>query len=65
MSFENAKLFRHLGLTLKKLKSRNACCQSVQCLLSSSLLSKYVKIKIYRNIILPVFCMVVTLGVLY
>jgi hypothetical protein len=32
----------------------NACCHSVQNLLSSSLLSKSVKIKIYRTIILPV-----------
>ena len=36
------------------MKSRNACCHSVQSLLSSSLLSKNLKIKIYRNIILPV-----------
>ena len=32
----------------------NACYYSVQNLLSSSLLSKKLKIKIYRNIILPV-----------
>ena len=32
----------------------NACCHSVQNLLSSSLLSKTLKIKIYRTIILPV-----------
>jgi hypothetical protein len=37
-----------------RLKSGNACCQSVQNLLSSSLLSKNLKIKIYRTIILPV-----------
>ena len=36
------------------LKSGNACCQSVQNLLSSSLLSKNIKILIYKNIILPV-----------
>ena len=30
------------------------CCHSAQSLLSSSLLSKNVKIKIHRNIILPV-----------
>ena len=35
-------------------KSRNACYHSVQNLLSSSLLSKNIKIKIYRTIILPV-----------
>ena len=35
-------------------KSGNACYHSVQNLLSSSLLSKNLKIKIYRTIILPV-----------
>jgi len=42
----------------KKIKSRlesgNACYHSVQNFLSSSLLSKNLKIKIYRTIILPV-----------
>jgi hypothetical protein len=37
-----------------RLKSRNACYHSVQNLLSYSLLSKNLKIKIYRTIILPV-----------
>jgi hypothetical protein len=37
-----------------RLKSVNACYHSVQDLLSSGLLSKNIKIKIYRNIILPV-----------
>jgi len=37
-----------------RLKSGNACCFSVQNLLSSSVLFKYLKIKIYRTIILPV-----------
>ena len=37
-----------------RLKSGNACYHSVQNLLSSSLLSKNLKIKIYRIIILPV-----------
>ena len=37
-----------------RLKLGNACYYSVQNLLSSSLLSKKLKIKIYRNIILPV-----------
>ena len=36
------------------LKLGNACYHSVQNLLSSSLLSKNLKIKIYRTIILPV-----------
>jgi hypothetical protein len=45
-----------------KLKSGNACNHSVQNLLSASLLSKNVKIKINKTIILPVFCMGVKLG---
>jgi len=36
------------------LKLRNACYHSVQNIWSSSLLSKNVKIKTYRNIMLPV-----------
>jgi len=40
--------------TQLSLKSGNACCHSVQNLLSSSLRSKNIKIKIYRNIILSV-----------
>jgi len=57
--------FKYLGTTLtnqnsiqeeikSRLKSGNACYHSVQTLLSSSLLSKNLKIKIYRIIILPV-----------
>jgi len=38
-----------------RVSSRNACHHSVQNLSSSSLLSKNLKIKIYRTIILPVF----------
>jgi len=37
-----------------KFKSENACYHSVQNLLSSSLLSKNMKTKIYRTLILPV-----------
>jgi len=37
-----------------RLKSGNACYHSVQNLLSSTLLSKNLKIKIYRTVILPV-----------
>jgi hypothetical protein len=37
-----------------RLESGNACYHSVQNLLSSSLLSKNVKFKIYRTIILPI-----------
>ena len=43
-----------------RLRSGNACYRSVQNLLSSRLLSKNLKIKIYRTIILPV-CMGVKL----
>ena len=59
------ELFKYLATTLtnqnsiheeikNKLKSRNSCCLSVQNLLTSSLLSKNIKIKIYRIIVLPV-----------
>ena len=37
-----------------RLRSGNACYNSVQNLLSSRLLSKNLKIKIYKNIILPI-----------
>jgi hypothetical protein len=57
--------FKYLGTTLtnqnsiqaeikSRLKLDNACYYSVQNLLSSRLLSKNLKIKIYRNTILPV-----------
>jgi len=36
-----------------RMKSRNACYHSVQNLLSPSLLSRNLKIKIYRTIIFP------------
>jgi len=63
-SFERVEEFKYLGTTLtnknsiqEEIKSRlklgNACYHSVQSLLSSSLLSKNLEIKIYRAIILP------------
>jgi len=72
-SFESVEELKYLGITLtqknssreeiqSRLKSGNACYHSVQNLLSSSWLSKNLKIKIYRTIILPVFCMGVKLG---
>jgi len=45
-----------------RLKLGNTSYYSVQNLLFSSLLSKKLKIKIYRNIILPVVLMGVKLG---
>jgi hypothetical protein len=62
---ERVEEFKYLGTPLtdqnsiqEEIKSRwklgNACYHSVQNLLSSSLLSKNLKIKIYRTIILPI-----------
>jgi hypothetical protein len=45
-----------------RLNSGNACYHSVQNLLCSHLLSKNIKIRIYKTIILPVFCMGMKLG---
>ena len=64
-SFERADELKYVATTLtnqnsiqeeikSRLKSGNACCHSVQNLLSSSLLSKHLKIKMYRTIILPI-----------
>jgi len=64
-SIERVKEFKYLGTTLtnqnsiqeeikSRLKSGNSCYYSVQNLLSFRLLSKNLKIKIYRTIIMPV-----------
>jgi hypothetical protein len=64
-SVERMEQFRYLGATQtyhnsirgeikSRLESGNACYHSVQDLRSSSLPFKNIKIKIYRNVILPV-----------
>jgi hypothetical protein len=63
--FENVEQFKYLGTTItnrnliqeeikRRLNSGNACYHSVQNLLSSRLLSKNIKTRIYKTIILPV-----------
>jgi len=65
--------FKYLGTTLTdqnsiaeeikgRLRSGNACYHSVQNFLSSMLLSKNLKIKIYRTKFCLLFCMGVKLG---
>jgi hypothetical protein len=64
-SIERVKEFKYLGMMLRdqfsiqeeiksRLKLENACYHLVQNLLSSRVLSKNLKIKIYRTIILSV-----------
>jgi hypothetical protein len=63
--FENVAYFKYLGMTvtvqnfiqvevMRRLNSGNAFYHSVQNLLSSRLMSKNIKIIIYKTIILPV-----------
>jgi len=64
-TFERVEGFKYLGTILtnqnsnaeeirSRLRSGNACYHSVQNLLSSRLLSKTLKIKTYRTMVLPV-----------
>jgi hypothetical protein len=64
-SFENVAQFKYLGTTvtntalvqeeIMRTNSGNNCYNSVYNLMSSYLLSKNVRIKLYETIILPVF----------
>ena len=66
-SFEMVEQFRYLGTNLTnqnsiqegnkcRLKSQNACYRSVHNHLSFSLLSKKIKINVYRTTVSPLFC---------
>ncbi|KAJ4452129.1 hypothetical protein ANN_03647 [Periplaneta americana] len=65
LSFEELEKFKYLGATVtnindtreeikRRINMRNACYYSVEKLLSSSLLSKNLKVRIYKTVILPV-----------
>ncbi|KAJ4427375.1 hypothetical protein ANN_24996 [Periplaneta americana] len=65
LSFEEVEKFKYLGATItnindtreeikRRINMGNACYYSVEKLLSSSLLSKNLKVRIYKTVILPV-----------
>ncbi|KAJ4425726.1 hypothetical protein ANN_27922 [Periplaneta americana] len=65
LSFEEMEKFKYLGATVtnindtreeikRRINMGNACYYSVEKLLSSSLLSKNLKVRIYKTVILPV-----------
>ncbi|KAJ4428078.1 hypothetical protein ANN_24092 [Periplaneta americana] len=65
LSFEGVEKFKYLGATVtnindtreeikRRINMGNACYYSVEKLLSSSLLSKNLKVRIYKTVILPV-----------
>jgi len=75
-SFERAEEFKYLGTTLtnqnslqeeimSRLHSKNASYHLVRKSMSASLLSKNIKIKMYRTIVLSVVCMSVKPGQIF
>ena len=71
LSFENVEKFKYLGVTVtntndirkeikRKINMGNACYYSLEKMLSSHLLSKKLKVNIYKTIIyFRLYCMVV------